>query len=71
MIQITPKPKTCTICDYDFFVGNKERQHKFYRNYGGNENSSRMESAATAEDFLKIIVKAGLIHKYLIYDGDS
>ncbi|XP_076381283.1 uncharacterized protein LOC143260253 [Megalopta genalis] len=65
------KNKVCLICHNASKRKESPREHRCFKNWGRNETSTRMESAAIAEGFQTSIEKRGLIYNILIADGDS
>ncbi|XP_046144009.1 uncharacterized protein LOC123988344 [Osmia bicornis bicornis] len=71
VLYINVKNKFCIICQTAAKKKEQARQHRCFKNWGRNQNSTGMESAAIVDGFKSSIEMHGLIYSILVADGDS
>lgn len=71
VLHIGVRNKYCAVCTKAEKLGKEAQNHKCYKNWGRDCNSTSMKVDAIAEGFKSSVQKRGLIYSTFIADGDS
>nr|XP_034194696.1 uncharacterized protein LOC117610952 [Osmia lignaria]XP_034194697.1 uncharacterized protein LOC117610952 [Osmia lignaria] len=71
VLYINVKNKFCMICQIAAKKKEAAREHRCFKNWGRQQSSTGMESAAIVEGFKCSLEMHGLVYSILVADGDS
>ncbi|XP_043263650.1 uncharacterized protein LOC122403914 [Colletes gigas] len=71
VLHANVKNKFCMICQTAAKKKEEAHEHRCFKNWGRNQSSTGMESAAIIEGFKCSIEMRGLVYSILVADGDS